>query len=115
MRDFEIGQWVHVTAITKGRREPDGSPRRSLSSKRAMKQFPCSGEGVIVGIGKLYGGTIVCGWEDGSEFTRTSTHTFWLVRLGWLNKPKYVRDEDMEAIDGTGHVLPHLYKRGAGT
>lgn len=73
--------------------------------------------GQIVGLVTRYDGDIKSGYScdfefDPSYFVPTKTHVFWEVKFGFLNKPIYVRDEDIQfaSIDEV-EELPKLYTR----
>jgi len=71
--------------------------------------------GQVIGLATRYDGNIKGGYSYGFEFDPnyfipTQTHLFWQVKFGLLNKPIYVREEDIRlaTIDEV-EELPKLY------
>ena len=72
--------------------------------------------GQVVGLATKYDGDIEhdFGWVDPNYFVPRKTHRFWQVKFGLMNKPVFVREEDVRlaTIDEV-EELPKLYQNRA--
>jgi len=102
---YSIGDYVIVSGYM-FRKDNHGIYWVSLSYRKSRL-------GQIVGLATRYDGSVEGGitWEDPSYFVPGKAHTFWQVKLGYLNKPILVLEEHIRlaAIDEI-EELPRLFQ-----
>lgn len=104
---FVIGDWVRVRAHVESRHKE--SPREKYGYRIEYSQPKL---GKITGMKRMFWGTVKTkcygdgyGYGDAIPYvvylTNTSSEKLWEVRFGYLNKPVYVRELDVEDVGFT--------------
>lgn len=115
---FVIGDWVWVRAHVVSKHKE--SPREKYPYR---VEYPEPKLGKIVGMKRMFWGTVKSsavgvgyyGEEyspDTSYLTNMSSEKLWEVRFGYLNKPVYAREADVEEVGFTQMPckFPMLYQ-----
>ena len=89
---FDIGDWVEFSVVRVRCRVWETPERRVWESEKKSKPM----HGRVVGLARKVDGvyhSATC--YDSGYLEPTNSHVFYQVKLGWLNKPLLVAEEDM--------------------